>query len=191
MKKDITIIILAGGKSSRMKQDKGFVMLRDKRMIEHVLDKAKKLSDKIIIIANNTAYQQFGFPSYADLIKDCGPIGGIYTGLVNSTAQKNLVLSCDAPFINEKVLATLIEQTNDEDVLAAEHSGKTEPLCAIYDLNCKTFLKKFIDEGSFKMMEVLQKLNTVKINFADSEPNENWFANINTPEELQKHQQTK
>ncbi|MEO8146333.1 MAG: molybdenum cofactor guanylyltransferase [Bacteroidia bacterium] len=185
--KNITAIILAGGKSSRMKQDKGLVMLNGKMMVEYILDKAKMFTDKIIIITNSDEYNQFGFPCYADMIKDSGPMGGIYTGLANSTTQKNLVLSCDAPFVSEKVLTELIKQTNDEDVLVAAHDEKIEPLCAVYDLKCKDFFKQWIENVELKMMDALQKLNTVKVNFTENEL-KNSFANINTPEDLAKHQ---
>ena len=187
MHKHITVIILAGGKSSRMKQDKGLVMLNGKMMIEYILDKAKLISDNIIIIANNNQYNQFGFPCYADIIKELGPMGGIYTGLANSTTKKNLVLSCDAPFINAKVLTELISLSDDEDVLVATHNAKTEPLCAIYDSNCKDYFRQWIENGELKMMDALQKLNTVKVNFTENEMQDS-FANINTPEELAKHQ---
>lgn len=188
MQKNITAIILAGGKSSRMQQDKGLVILNGKMMIEYILEKAKMFTDKIIIITNNETYHQFGLPCYTDVIKDSGPMAGIYTGLLNSTSQKNLVLSCDAPFVSEKVIEKLIAQFGDEDVLVATHDEKIEPLCAIYDLNCAVYFKQWIANGELKMMKALQKLNTVSVNFTSAEMNGDCFININTPEDLEQYQ---
>ena len=115
-------------------------------------------------------------------------MGGIYSGLVYSVTQKNLVLSCDAPFIPEIILSALIGQAKDEDVLITEHDGKNEPLCAIYDTRCKDLFRNLIAEKRLKMQEALQNLNTVKINFdSDDKVRKDWFVNINTPEDLIKY----
>ncbi len=188
----ITVVILAGGKSSRMHTDKGLVYLNGKMMIEYILDEAKLVSDTIIIISNNAVYSQFKFPCYKDIIKDCGPMGGIYTGLQYSSAQKNLVLSCDAPFVSSVVLSMLINQIGEEDALIAEYQNEVQPLCAVYDKRCTNLFRQLIEEGKLKMKDALQQLNTVKINFDHLEMNAaNLFANINTPDELNKYQLAK
>lgn len=187
--KNISIIILAGGKSTRMHQDKGLLLLNGKKMIEHVLDEAKKVTDTIIIISNDEVYKQFGFQCYQDIIKHCGPMGGIFTALQYSTTKKNLVLSCDSPFMSLRVLTSLINQIGDEEVLVAEYQNKIQPLCAIYDKSCSNLFKQLIEDGKLKMKDALLKLNTVKINFDQLNFEEvNPFENINTPEELKKYQ---
>ena len=185
-KKKITAIILAGGKSSRMMQDKGLVYLNDKMMIEHVIEKVKRVTDLIIIITQNPLYQKLGYRCFKDRFKDKGPLAGIYTGLLYSSTHKNLVLGCDTPFISENILQELINNSNKEDVLITEHDGKKEPLFAIYDKSCITHFHARLKQGNLKITDALHGLKTAVINF----DNKNWisdneFANINTPEELQ------
>src|SRR6202008_2205785 len=100
---EITAIILAGGKSSRMKEDKGLVYFNGKMLVEHVIASAKKMTTRIIIITANPAYRQFGYPCTEDEMKEKGPLGGIFTGLVHSSTKKNLVLGCDLPFLSQQI----------------------------------------------------------------------------------------
>ena len=96
---DITVLLLSGGKSSRMGADKGMQLLHGKPMIEHMLEKAQSMSPNILILTNDSAYETLGYPCLADDVKDCGPLGGICTGLQHSTTAKNLVLGCDMPLV--------------------------------------------------------------------------------------------
>ncbi len=190
-KKELTAIILAGGQSSRMMQDKGLVCLHGKSMIEYIIEKVKKITGNIIIITQNPAYRKFGYPCFKDSFKELGPLGGIYSGLIHSSSQKNLVLGCDTPFFSDHLLRSLTENFSDEDALVTEHNGKAEPLCAIYDRNCIPHFHTLLKQGKLKVIDALQGLKTVLINF-DKEAwlTKNEFANINTPEELKKYSNT-
>ena len=127
-KKEMTAIILAGGKSSRMKQDKGLILLQGKMMIEHIIEKAKEVTESIIIITEDPAYLQFGLPCFADTFPGKGPLAGIYSGLLHSSTVKNLVLGCDTPFLSGRILAALRDHCDTEDALVTEHIGKAEVL---------------------------------------------------------------
>ncbi len=186
--KEITAIVLAGGKSSRMKEDKGLVYFNGRMLIEHVIDSVKKITGKIIIITENPAYLPFGYPCFEDVLKEKGPLGGIFTGLENSSTQKNLVVGCDMPFLTEKILTELINACGDEDVLLTEHKGKAEPLCSVYNKNCLIHIRLLLEQNQLKITKALEELNTRVISF-DDEPwfNGNEFANINSLEELRKY----
>ena len=112
-KKDITGIILAGGKSSRMGTDKGFLVLKGKSFIQHSIDVLKPLVSEIIIVSDNPEYDAFNFKRIEDIIKDAGPIAGICSGLKASSSQYNLVLSCDIPLIKAEILQKLINAINN------------------------------------------------------------------------------
>lgn len=186
--KEITAIILAGGKSSRMKEDKGLVYFNGKMLVEHVIQSIKKLTDHIIIITANVAYHQFGYPCYEDAMKEKGPLGGIITGLVNSSTQKNLLIACDMPFLTERLLKELISSCGYEDVLITEHLGKAEPLCSVYDRNCIMHLSRQLEQNHLKITHALEGLKTRVISFDKEE----WFlgnefANINSMGDFNKY----
>jgi len=187
--KNITVILLAGGQSSRMGKDKGLIEFNGKPLIEHITEKVRLITDSVFIITNQPGYDRFGFPCFPDIKKDCGPIGGIFTGLHHSSTLKNLVLSCDTPFIPHHLIKHLVEQSGVEDALVPRYDEKTEPLCGVYDRNCKETLKMLIDERELKLQNALEKLNTRFLDlhrFDDFD--KRWFANINTPDELEKYQ---
>ena len=141
-----------------------------------------------MIITQNPAYRQFGIPCHKDAFKESGPLGGIYTGLVHSSTQKNLVVGCDTPFLSENILTGLMNKSGSEGVLITEHNGKAEPLCAIYDRNCIPHFKTSLELSRFKITDALHDLDTVVINFDDKDwITDHAFANINTPEELLKY----
>jgi molybdopterin-guanine dinucleotide biosynthesis protein A len=187
-RKEITAIILAGGKSSRMKEDKGLVYFNGKMLVEHVIHTIKKITNSVIIITANPSYKQFGYPCMEDEMKDKGPLGGIYTGLVYSSTQQNLIVGCDMPFLSENILSELFNKSGDEDVLLAEHLGLAEPLCSIYDRSCITHLRSQLEQNQLKITDAFEGLKTRVISFDKEE----WFvgnefANINSIEELNKY----
>lgn len=191
IKKNITGIILAGGKSSRMGSDKGIVNLNGKKFIEHILEAVLPNVNEVLIIANNDNYNNLGYKVIKDKIKDCGPLGGIYTGLMNSQTENNMVVSCDIPFINSDLVKYIIENTSNADITVPVYKGNIEPLCAVYtkrtsdqihnlimnkDLKIQNILKYFITKELF--ITKMQKFYTDKL-----------FVNINTPEELKQQKE--
>lgn len=186
--KEITAIILAGGKSSRMKQEKGLVLFNGKKLIEYVIEAIKNITNNIIVITPNPDYKQFDFPCFEDELKDKGPLGGIYTGLVHSSTHRNLIVGCDMPFLSERFLTTLVNNCGDEDVLITEHLGMAEPLCAVYQKKCADHLRLQLEQNHLKITNALEGLKIRVISF----DKEDWFignefANINTIEELHKY----
>ena len=182
-KKELSIAVLAGGKSSRMGRDKGLVVFRGKKMIEQVLKVAAAISSDILIIANSEAYRQFSYPCFEDEIKDCGPMGAIFTALQQAKADKVLVLSCDVPLISASVLQQLAKNCGEESALVASHDGQIQPLCGIYDKKCIGFFKETIGLGNFQMKALLAEMDAKTMAF-EGEAYNQAFLNINTPEDL-------
>jgi molybdenum cofactor guanylyltransferase len=184
-KNKLTAVILAGGKSSRMGQDKGILHIHGKPMVMHIIEAAREVSDNIIIVANNDNYNDFGYPVYRDHFPGCGPLGGIYTGLTRSATARNLFLSCDIPFVNGRLLKFLQNRSEyRQDALVPLHNDVKEPLCAIYHKRVlKTVLKQILKED-YKLQNLLEKLNVKYADPASVLLPETLFSNINTPEQL-------
>ena len=182
----ITGVILAGGKSSRMGFDKGLALLNGKPMIQHMITVIEKLGIELIIISNNPAYKAFGYPVYEDVIPEKGPAGGIFTALECSTTDLNLILSCDAPYINSDVLNALISKSRNKDITIAEHEGVEYPLIGVYSKSVKNVFRKNVEQNKLKLRSICSELeaNIVSFPLGSHGVDDNTFNNINTQEQL-------
>lgn len=186
-KRVITGIVLAGGKSSRMGTDKGFLMLNNKPFVQYSIDALKPLVSEIIIVSDNPDYDVFGYKRIADAIKDSGPISGICSGLQASKNVYNLVLSCDIPLITSEVLKKLIDAIDDtSEIIQAESNGKSMPLVAVYKKSIAYIFYKFLQEDERRLRVAIKSCQFK--NVVLDKALENTTMNINTKEEFKQIQ---
>ena len=182
-KNNISGIILAGGNSSRMGTDKGFVIYKNKAFVQHIIDALQPLVDEIIIVSNNSDYDVFGLKRVSDLIENAGPVAGVYTGLQYSKTENNLVISCDVPLINSETLSLLIEGLDDNaDVVQLESNGKSMPLIAMYKKQSKAIFNSLLKDGERRLRVALKHLKVKTIVLHKNQ--ERFTSNINTPKNL-------
>lgn len=186
--KGVTGIVLAGGKSRRMGTEKGMLKLGSKHMIEYSIEVLEGICNQILIIENSDTYNFLGYEVIADIIPKSGPMGGIYTGLLNSNNDLNLLLSCDMPFIHPDLLKDLVKSSSGFDIVVPWHGGQNfEPMCAFYHKNSMKVFYEFIQRQNFKIPDTFEQLKTHKFLFHS---NLNYytgdlFFNVNSKEEFE------
>jgi molybdopterin-guanine dinucleotide biosynthesis protein A len=179
----ITGIILAGGQSSRMGQDKGFLKLKGKTFMSYIIKALKPIVGEIIIVSNNPDYDVFKLKRVEDVMEDSGPLAGLYAGLLHSETENNIVLSCDVPLINTSVLKKLIEGfTSEVEVIQFESQGKTMPLVAMYKRHCMHPILKLLQTNERRLRFAIEQLEVKTIKL-DPELGKT-VRNINTIREL-------
>lgn len=185
--KNINAYILAGGKSSRMGTEKGLVQLNGKSFIEHIIQVLNKVNIPVYIISNTKAYDFLGYPVIADIVEDKGPLGGIYTALMHSQQQNNLIISCDVPFVQEELIRYLCERIDaSSHCIVPTHSGNSEPLCAIYTKEGMGLIKEMISRNELGVRNALSNLKTNFIEVSDEEFYSSMtFVNINSKLDLE------
>jgi molybdopterin-guanine dinucleotide biosynthesis protein A len=182
-KSTITGIILAGGKSSRMGEDKGFLKLNGKTFMSSIIAALNPIVGEIIIVSNNSEYDVFNLKRVADSMEDSGPLAGLYSGLLYSETENNIVLSCDVPLISTSVLKKLLEGAPSEaEVIQFESEGKTMPLVAMYKKKCRHHFLKLLQTNERRLRFAIDQLD-VKTITLDSELGKT-VRNINTISEL-------
>ena len=182
-KSDITGIILAGGQSLRMGTDKGLLDLNGKAFITYSMEALSPFVSKIMIISDQNAYDVFNVERVEDIIKDSGPLAGIFTGLNKSKTTYNLVLSCDIPLVQSNVLKMLIEaQDGNQDIVQIESNGRAMPLIALYKKRCESKFLELLQNDERRLHVAVNqcKVKRVRLN----SENEVFTKNINTPEDL-------
>ncbi|WP_103864132.1 molybdenum cofactor guanylyltransferase [Aquimarina sp. I32.4] len=181
--KNITGIILAGGRSSRMGSEKGLVLFKEKPFIQHCIDALQPLVDQIFIVSNNTNYDTFEAIRIEDIIPDSGPIAGLHTGLSHTTTINNLVISCDVPMLTTSFLEKLLPYTNkDYDIVQFKAQEKTIPLIALYKKQCVDQCFKLLSSGEKRLRKLVTSLHTKTITVSKNEYV--FVTNINTTTDL-------
>lgn len=138
--KKINGIILSGGKSSRMGEDKALLKVGTRTIIEIMIDKLKPFCNEIIISADETEkYSQFGYKVVPDKFKNSGPLAGIYSSLIESNTEKNFIISCDLPLVSSEVIEKLINCNSTKEIILPVTDGKYHQLCGVYS---KSVLEK-------------------------------------------------
>ncbi|MEX2564732.1 MAG: molybdenum cofactor guanylyltransferase [Cyclobacteriaceae bacterium] len=142
--------ILAGGKSSRMGEDKGLKLFNGKALVKTVIVQMQLAVDKVVIVSNNKYYQQFGLEVIEDVVKNIGPAGGIYTALQHISTDKNFIVSCDMPFVIAESIAFMLKNSDDSEITMPEMNRKLEPLFGVYSKICLPGWKALIDDDCIK-----------------------------------------
>ena len=181
-----TGIILAGGKSSRMGEDKGLVLLNGKPMIQYVIEALKEVVSEISIISNNESYHKFGVPVYSDIIKEKGPVGGIYTGLYHSTTELNFCISCDVPMISSDFIFWLLNRSGNAFVTLPMYKDKVHQMIGVYSKQALSNFQESVEKEHLKLSQVNNDMACEIIDIEKEYANfdELIFSNINTKNEL-------
>jgi len=178
----VTGIILAGGNSSRMGFDKGLADFQGKPLIQYSIDTLQRICSRIIISTNSLSYHQLGFPVQSDILPGAGPMGGIYSSLLHSETEHNLVLSCDTPFVTPALMQHLLENAEGyQVVMPASKPGFAEPLIGYYNKNNTTAMLGFIEGGNVKLIDYIE---TTLYRFIPVYKDPDQFINLNTPEDF-------
>lgn len=189
---DFSIVIQAGGQSTRMGRDKGLVSFGRGTLLEHILSQLQGYKRDTFIISNNIEdYTRFGLAVYADVITGIGALGGVYSALYYAKTDYILLLAVDMPFVNLDLLNYLLEEASGYDVVIPKVSerGFLEPFRAVYSRRCLAPIKQKIDAGQRK---VISFFDLVSVNVIEPEelarydPEGETFFNLNTPEDLEK-----
>lgn len=179
----VTVSILCGGKSSRMQSEKGLVLFQGTPFIEHIIEAVLPISNEIQLVTNTSDYDYLSYTKIKDIELDKGPVGGIYTALVHSDSEINLILSCDIPLISTELLSELlIKHTTDFEVSVFSEANKIHPLIGIYSKKIIPVFQKAIKENDLKMMRLLDKVKHQIIEVTDERSRQ--FKNVNSPAEL-------
>ena len=188
--KDITGVILAGGKSLRYGRNKALVEVDGTRLIERVISVMQPLFEDLIIITNTPReYDYLQLPMHEDVIKGLGPLGGVYTGLETISSESGFFVACDMPFLQNDLIRHMVEIKGDFDAVVPKVDWKIEPLHAIYTRNCLPAIKRLIDAQGYQIIKFFDNVRVrwvkeEEIRSFDSELKS--FLNVNSPEELTK-----
>lgn len=195
-------IILCGGQSRRMGQDKGSMIIQDKPMIKHILSTLNHHIDEAIIVLNDKSrvdrYSEFinsNDYSYQitfleDKIKNKGPLPGIMTGLGKINSNYALVLPCDSPYVSEKYIETIFSQIDVNYQAIVPYHDETnrlktsEPLHSIYKKEIIADIEKLVNNDILHIKGLIEKIDTKFVLIDNKKIEKKEFRNLNRPEDI-------
>lgn len=180
---NLSCIILAGGESSRMGEDKGLKLFKNQALVTYSIQLAKKLCKTIYISTNNPEYKQFGYPLLTDIIHGKGPMGGIYSGLTASETNWNLLLPCDTPYLQAEMLLEMENHFQSHKIVVPKSiDGRIHPLVGFYHKDLLPILQNHLNSNRLKILGLLNETSTYYHTIAQKDSS--FFLNLNTVEEL-------
>ncbi|MGC2696566.1 MAG: molybdenum cofactor guanylyltransferase [Candidatus Angelobacter sp.] len=182
--------VLAGGKSTRMGQDKAALSLNGRTLLEHALAALREVCRDVAILGRYESYGAFA-PAYEDIYPGCGPLGGIHAALSNSHTQYNIVTAVDTPFLMPQLLSYLAERAiaSGAVVTTPEIDDYTQPLCTVYSLDFLPIAERALKAGNYKIVPLFPRSQTQVIKEAELRQfafSAEMFENLNTPEDMER-----
>ncbi|MBV1877252.1 MAG: molybdenum cofactor guanylyltransferase [Pseudomonadales bacterium] len=181
----ITALILSGGKGKRMGYiDKGLVLLNNKPLVEHVLDRIQPQVDEIILSCNQNkqVYQKFGLPLVSDQYPgDTGPLAGILSAANIITSPLCFITACDMPYLPNNLIEKLATQLDEHAAITVSVEGQLQPLASVIRTRELATITAFLNSGQRSIKKWLTSINT-KVITIDAE--DTAFKNINYLDQL-------
>jgi molybdopterin-guanine dinucleotide biosynthesis protein A len=174
--------ILAGGKSSRMGDDKAFLKLGDKTLLDIARALVLEVCASVRVVGDRG---RFGPDAIEDIFPESGPLGGIHAALSATKSDLNLVVAVDTPFLEPKFLRWMLHRaaTTHSIVTVPRVTSGFQPLCAVYRKSFKGFAEDALKNGRFKIDPLYAKVRTCPITTAELNQlafDSRMFDNLNT-----------
>lgn len=182
----LTLLIIAGGKSSRLGIDKRFVEVGGVTLLEKILRKASEenFSEIFLCVEENLPpikilAEEYGAKISVDEVKNAGPIAALATALPKISTDWALAVSVDMPFFSFESLSPL--KNFDEKIIVPIANGRAQPLTAIYHKSTAIFFAHELAAGRRKLIDAIKK---VPHKLAELQADESIFFNVNTRADL-------
>jgi molybdenum cofactor guanylyltransferase len=183
----MTAIVLAGGRSSRMGRPKALLPFDGEPLIVHTVNALRALFDDIVVVAApGQNLPAMPVKLVRDEVAYQGPVGGICYGLAAAAGDVAFVASCDSAFLNVPLIAHLLAQCVDHDVVVPFWNGRLQPLHAVYRRSVLPLLEAQLARGELRPVYLFEKVRTRYIDEAEIrqfDPEGLSFYNMNTPED--------
>ena len=175
-------VILAGGKSSRMQQDKALLPFGGySSLAEFQYKRLSKIFSKVYISSKKNKFN-FEVDVIEDRYKGSSPLVALVSIFEEiEEVEEVFLLSVDAPFVNEKVIDRLYKNNRLVDVAVAQSNNGLEPLCAIYHRSSLVEAKRALEANQHRIQSLFEKLNVKKVKIEDLSA----FINLNYPSEYE------
>jgi molybdopterin-guanine dinucleotide biosynthesis protein A len=131
-------------------------------------------------------YRFLNLPTYPDIYRGSGPLGGIHSAFVHSRAQAVFVAACDTPFLAKDLIYHIINTDPQSSVRIPACQGKMHPLCGFYSRVCLPEIQHRLEQRQLKVLDLLKQVNTRTIEITPDLEfyRRDLLLNLNEPKDL-------
>jgi len=173
--------ILAGGKSSRMGQDKSLLPVNGEPLIRHIYQQLLGQFDDILVSTNDPAKHAFlGARAVPDRKPGQGPLAGIAAAVEAARHERVFVVACDIPVIDLDTAKRMLVLAEDFDCVIPRSSVGHEPLFAVYRKSALPAMRAVLEAGERRISAIFPRVRTHRFDLGPAP----WYRNLNTPEEV-------
>ena len=172
---------MAGGKSSRMEQDKALLPFGNyNSLAQYQYERLSKYFDNIYISSKSNKFD-FDIDIIEDKYNNSSPLVALISIFETLKIEEVFILSVDAPFISQQTIEKLYKEAEDKNsVIVAKSNNGIEPLCGIYRRSILDNAKKFLNEENHRLQALLKSVDTQEVSIDANE-----FMNLNYPFEYE------
>ncbi len=187
MKQEATLIILAGGASSRMGRPKHLLPTPNGTLIDSLIEQLSPMFAETLVVGRNLTLSRPDIRIVEDIRPEQCPLVGVYSGLRAANTDLAFVLACDLPFVKPELVQHLLSRAHEADIVVPVVKGYYEPLCAVYRWTAIPIIEKSLSRGELKITEIYDRLCLTEVSEPDIrrfDPEFASFVNLNTPKQL-------
>jgi molybdopterin-guanine dinucleotide biosynthesis protein A/molybdopterin converting factor small subunit len=170
-----------------MGRPKALLPFDDEPLIVHIVATLRSLfADIVVVAAPGQDLPSMPVMLVRDTVAYQGPVGGISYGLTAAVDEVCFVTSCDSAFLNPALIAHLVSEIADYDVVVPHWQGRLQPLHAVYRRSVLPLLDAQLARGELRPVYLFDKVRTRRIDEDDIrrfDPEGASFFNMNTPED--------
>ena len=190
MEIEVTGVLLAGGNSRRMGEDKRYLVVGEQTLLERGLAVLRSLFQQVlVVIAQDSPPLDIDARVVRDLLPDCGSLGGLHSGLTEATTPYIFVVACDMPFLDPAVIAQFTSRRATADIVMAKLAGRLHPMHALYGKRCLPVVEQMIRARQLKIQDMVSHASlrvhyVTEVDLLTIDPSGRSFHNVNTPADL-------
>ena len=180
---DVTAVILAGGRSSRMGRDKALLEVAGVPLIARILRVMRDSFTTFLISGDRPDLAEPAIPYYADRFPGSA-LGGIYTGLIEAETPYIFVSACDMPYPDPHLIREIVGRREGNDAVVPRTGQYREPLFALYSKSCMVPIQNMLENNNYRIQNLYEIVKVMYLDF--EEMFFDWkkaLMNVNTPRE--------
>lgn len=175
-----SLIILAGGKSTRMHTNKEMLMKDGRYIIKNNIRLYEQYFDDIVVVTNHPEFYHDEYVNcVSDVYLDKGPLAGIHSGLQKIKNECAYVVACDMPYFDHNYMEYIYSLKNDNDIVVSKYEGYFEPFHAIYDRKLVNYIENLLVNDNLAINNLFKSTKTKVVNYNNTSFIQNIFVNMN------------